>query len=149
MVKGCIPNKDFVFSYTTEDYQLPSYVLGRSDNSSTAMLSFIPKFCDLSLDDAYQASIEGTPFETDIESATGEYIFLLDRSYSMGDIRFKKAQEALIIFIKSLPSDTYFNVVSFGSTYSRMFEESVRYEDKNVDFAVSKIQQMTAEMGGT
>lgn len=53
MEGASIPNKDFVFSYTTEDFQLPSSVLGRTDAGSTAMLSFIPKFCSLTLDDAY------------------------------------------------------------------------------------------------
>ena len=47
------------------------------------MISFIPKFCELSLDDAYKASITGKGFEIDIENGKGEYIFLLDRSYSM------------------------------------------------------------------
>jgi hypothetical protein len=66
MTSACIPNKDFTFTYTTEDYQLPSYVLGRTDQSSTALLSFIPKFCDLSINDAYKASVTGTPNEIDI-----------------------------------------------------------------------------------
>ncbi len=83
MTKSCIPNKDFMFYYATEDYQLPSYVLGRTDAGSTAMISFIPKFCTLSIDDAYKASISDKNFETDIQNVKGEYIFLLDRSGSM------------------------------------------------------------------
>jgi uncharacterized protein with von Willebrand factor type A (vWA) domain len=51
------------------------------------MLSFIPKFCSLSIDDAYKASVKGTAYENSIESAKGEYIFLLDRSGSMGGAR--------------------------------------------------------------
>jgi hypothetical protein len=47
------------------------------------MLSFIPKFCSLTLDDAYKASFKQTPYEVDLDSAKGEYIFLLDRSGSM------------------------------------------------------------------
>jgi uncharacterized protein with von Willebrand factor type A (vWA) domain len=51
------------------------------------MLSFIPKFCSLSIDDAYKASVKGTVFESDIDSAKGEYAFLLDRSGSMQGAR--------------------------------------------------------------
>lgn len=81
------PNKDFIFLYTTEDFQIPSYVLGTTDVSSTVMLSIIPKFCSLALDDAYKASIANKVIETDINSAKGDYVFLLDRSGSMGGSR--------------------------------------------------------------
>ena len=69
MTKASIPNKDFTFSYTTENFQLPSYVFGRTDSGSTAMLSFIPKFCELSIDDAYKAAVAGKGFQTDIANA--------------------------------------------------------------------------------
>ncbi len=51
------PNVDLSLLFTVEDFHLPNYVLGRTDISSTAMLSFIPKFCELSLDDAMKASM--------------------------------------------------------------------------------------------
>lgn len=35
------------------------------------MISFIPKFCDLNVNDAYQASITNTPYEVDIDNAKG------------------------------------------------------------------------------
>ena len=54
--KDCPPTKDFVFMYTTEDSHLPSYMLGRTDVGSTAVLSLIPKFCQLKMDDAYKAA---------------------------------------------------------------------------------------------
>ena len=83
----CLLSKDFVFTYTTEDFHLPSSVFGRTDAGSTAVISFVPKFCELSVDDAYKASVAGKSFETDIENGKGEYIFLLDRSGSMGGAR--------------------------------------------------------------
>lgn len=71
MIESCVPNKDFCFTYTTEEYQLPSYVFGKTDASSSAMLSFIPKFCTLNIDDAYKASMMGKNVETDISNSKG------------------------------------------------------------------------------
>ena len=59
MTNSSLPNKDFVFNYTTEDFHLPSYVMGKTDIGSSAVLSFIPKFSQLKMDDAYRASIDG------------------------------------------------------------------------------------------
>jgi hypothetical protein len=42
----------------------------------------------------------------------------------MGGEPIKKAKEALTLFLKSLPIDTYFQVVSFGSNFSNLFEKS-------------------------
>ena len=67
----------------------------------------------------------------------------------MGGNRIEKAKEALILFVKSLPQDTFFNVVSFGSGSSSLFPKSVRYSDKEVNSAVISIKKMSADMGGT
>lgn len=83
-----MPNKDFVFMYTTEDFHLPSYVHGKTDSTSTVMLSFIPKFFNLAINDVFEAQTEGKTMEVSIDTARGDYIFLLDRSYSMEGTRF-------------------------------------------------------------
>ena len=54
MANELIPNKDFTFVYTTENYQLPSVVYGENDIGSTAIVSFIPKFCTLTPEEAYK-----------------------------------------------------------------------------------------------
>ncbi len=87
--------------------------------------------------------------ETDIEQAKGEYVFLLDRSSSMEGKRIEKAKEALILFIKSLPEDTFFNIISFGYESISLFPKSVRYTDFQVEKAVKAIKAMNADMGGT
>lgn len=76
-------NKDFSFIYTTDHFLLPSFVLGRNDINTTVMVSFIPKFCQMSLEDAEKAAINDEDFDVEMDAVRGEYIFLLDRSWSM------------------------------------------------------------------
>lgn len=83
MKKEEIPNKDFHFVYSIEDFHLPSCVVGKTGTSSTIMLSLIPKFCSLSIDDAYKAYLEGRSYEVDMAAAKGDFVFFLDRSGSM------------------------------------------------------------------
>ena len=52
-----------------------------------------------------------------MDGVEGEFIFVIDRSGSMGGVRIEKAKEALSLFIKSLPEGCYFNVYSFGSNF--------------------------------
>ena len=68
---------------------------------------------------------------------------------SMGGMRIQQAKEALVLFIKSLPQDTFFNVVSFGSSSENLFPQSMRYSDKKVTSAIEEVKKMGANLGGT
>ena len=149
MAKLSVPNKDFYFTFTTQNFQLPSYVFGKNDASSTVMVSFIPKFCHLGLEEAYGNVVKGRSFDVDINGVKGEYIFVLDRSGSMYGSRIEKAKQSLILFIKSLPSDSYFNIFSFGSRGEKMFTNSVRYRNQEILSAVQKVNTFDADLGGT
>jgi len=57
-----------------------------------------------------------------MDSAKSEFIFVLDRSGSMGTgNRIEKAKESLIIFLKSLPVGSYYNIYSFGTSFKSMY----------------------------
>jgi hypothetical protein len=43
--------------------------------------------------------------------------------------KMTQAKNALILFLQSLPQKSRFNVVSFGSSFERMYKESIDYND--------------------
>ena len=63
----------------------------------------------------------------------------------------KMAREALILFLLSLPSESKFNVCSYGSQFEFLFPEvrSVPYNDENCQEAIMKVQEFDADFGGT
>jgi len=63
--------------------------------------------------------------------------------------RIKLAREAVYLFIKSLPEDSYFNVISFGSGFNKLFYQSVRYEQDKIEMACRTVKTFDADMGGT
>ncbi len=72
----------------------------------------------------------------ELDTAANEFIFILDRSGSMEGVRIRQAKLALLIFLKSLPVGSYFNVISFGSSFTQLFETSQPYEDSIVRNAI-------------
>ncbi|KAL4484464.1 hypothetical protein ABPG74_019641 [Tetrahymena malaccensis] len=134
--------------------------------SNSVMVSFIPNFNEeitKEIDDAIRAAIhKGDDVFNDefqqkinseivdhLNSSRSEFLFLLDRSGSMSGQPIQKACEALILFLKSLPTDSYFNVVSFGSSYQKLFESSIKYDTKSLEKAIKTIKKYTADLGGT
>lgn len=144
-----IPTTDFVLLYTTEKFDEPSLLRGCNDTSNCCLLSFIPRFSDLSFLDAERLLLAKEDYEPEMESAVGEFIFLIDRSGSMDGVRLIKAKEALTSFLRSLPLACYFNVWSFGSSFGSVFKSSERYSDKTLRQALSEVAGFSADMGGT
>jgi hypothetical protein len=48
-----------------------------------------------------------------------------------------QARNALILFLKSLPEKSKFNIISFGSDFSAMFPSSMPYDDETLQKAIS------------
>eukprot|EP00026_Physarum_polycephalum_P002025 Phypoly_transcript_02029.p1 GENE.Phypoly_transcript_02029~~Phypoly_transcript_02029.p1 ORF type:complete len:983 (+),score=158.19 Phypoly_transcript_02029:31-2949(+) len=78
-----------------------------------------------------------------------EIIFVVDRSGSMMGDFWKTASTALQLFIRSLPSGCFFNIVGFGSTFEAVFEKSVLLNESNFKFASSILPKWDANLGGT
>ncbi|XP_023206783.1 von Willebrand factor A domain-containing protein 5A-like [Xiphophorus maculatus] len=91
-------------------------------------------------------------------TACGEFVFLVDRSGSMGcpmnnstpqETRISSARDTLLLLLKSLPMGCYFNIYSFGSSFEHIFPKSVEYSEKTMEEALNKVEEMGDNLGGT
>lgn len=81
----------------------------------------------------------------------GEYVFVVDRSGSMEGDRMKMTKDVLVHLLDMLPPDySKFQIISFGSHYTTMFEEvSVNTTNASVRAAQQKVSEFQANYGGT
>lgn len=101
--------KDFVLTVQATGSDAPRCFAEQSDVTAAFALTLVPKF--------------NLP-----AVAEQEYIFLVDRSGSMGGDRIDMARKALVVLLRSLPhKGTTFNVCSFGNEQSALFSNSVQY----------------------
>ncbi|KAM4743412.1 von Willebrand factor A domain-containing protein 5A-like isoform 1-T1 [Anableps anableps] len=91
-------------------------------------------------------------------TSCGEFVFLVDRSGSMGcpmnnstprETRISSARDTLLLLLKSLPMGCYFNIYSFGSSFEHIFPTSVEYSEKTMEEALKKVEKMEDDLGGT
>jgi len=121
--------KNFVLEASVADPHKASVRVQKTKEGEVAMVSFYPK-------------IE-TP------QTKCEMIFVLDRSGSMSGSAIECAKSTLQFFLRSLPEDAYFNIVSFGSRYERFSVESVPFNDDTLESATSYVSGFRANLGGT
>lgn len=83
------------------------------------------------------------------EERSKSYVFLVDRSGSMFDEPIQKVRSALQLFLHSLPSNSKFEIVGFGSTFEPLFNRSVEYNDETLKTAIEYAKTVSADFGGT
>ena len=120
--------------YQAINTNVPTCIVQKLENKFAAMMSFIPFAPGVSLNDA-----EGT----------GEFIFVLDRSGSMNGDSIELAKKAAILFLQSLPNGSYFNIVSFGSSFTKMYSSSQQNTSKITSKTIQQLENFEADMGGT
>ncbi|CAI6098907.1 unnamed protein product [Clonostachys chloroleuca] len=77
-----------------------------------------------------------------------EIVFLCDRSGSMRP-EIKNLVAALHIFLRSLPAGVKFNICSFGTKHTFIWERSQGYDQECFEEAKKHIESFEADYGGT
>ncbi len=80
--------------------------------------------------------------------APRDYLFLIDRSGSMGGNKFARAVQAVRTCVRNLREGDWFNLCSFASDYTTAFPQAVRYEVGTFNTAMAWLNQQRAD-GGT
>lgn len=158
------PNRDFELYYSSSKDIDPKFYIehyeyetvNQTEPDVLGYITFYPMFNKQSLERTwklYKLARKG-PFEDfgyfslPYKNQVTEFIFVADRSGSMGGKRIVNLRQALITFLKRLPDDCLFNIVSFGSMYNFMYEKSQSIKEKKEE-AISIISAFNSDLGGT
>ena len=151
-----VPNKDFVLFYRNKLINQGFLALEHLESDKKfpfcAMVSLVPEFNPEEPEKAFakfKINPKENSFDVSVLESRAEFIVLLDRSGSMSGLRIEMAKEALIFFLKSMPPDSFFNICSFGSTYELLSPDSLKSNEKNINWAINEIQYFQANLGGT
>ena len=87
--------------------------------------------------------------KSEINSNPGLFIFLIDQSASMGGNPIKLVCESLLIFLQSLPKDSYYQLIGFGSSFEKYNNKPVLYSRENINETFNLIKKIYADKGGT
>jgi len=125
--------RDLVIRIKTQKTYTPKLYIEHSKlHSSTAMLlSFVPSIADA---DTVRKR---------------EFIFVVDRSFSMEGNKIVQTRKALLRIIESLPEESVFNIVGFGGTYTTLFHESQNVSSIDDTALKNSINGIKADLGGT
>ncbi len=124
--------KDFILLIKCTGLSSPAALLEvhpTIPNSKALMVTLVPKF--------------NLP-----KSAKPEVVFVVDRSGSMHS-RVAPLKSSLSVFLKSLPLDVNFNICSFGSRHSFLWDKSRPYSNQSFAEAQTYCDRMEADFGGT
>ena len=136
--KGFVPERDVEIQWETIYAGSPvtRVQYNPASNRYSAMVGFIP-------------AVISSGEVADEVTGMGEFIYILDRSGSMAGSRIDMARQAAVLFLKSLPANSTFNIVSFGSNIEPLFPHSQPYNQDTVTYAVSMVSGYKANLGGT
>ncbi len=125
-----IPKREIRIFYKTDNMLFPQlkYKIDKERNEVACMASFVPTFEPVMPQDVVMT----TEVPLGVELCQGKdfcFIFLVDCSGSMSGARMKTTNEALKLFIQSLPIGCDFSILRFGSHSQYMGQQIWTYSD--------------------
>merc|ERR1719410_130067 len=123
-------DRDIVVLVAIETGHRPRLIVEKGADSTAILLTLVPRVEDL-------------------VTLSSEVVFLIDCSGSMSGQSILMAKEALSLLLNSLPADSTFNIVRFGSRMEMLFPSSQPYNDISLEQARLLVKNLRADLGGT
>jgi len=153
------PNKDYELYYQTVNQFAPQAIVEKHPtiaNSYVGFIEFFPIFNTYSDDIAYSYIQQMSSSKSNIPAVLAddgkyaklEFLFILDRSGSMGGTRIQNLKTAMDKILDILPGDAYFNMYYFGSTFDK-FSPTSSLVSLNRLAAKTALISVDANYGGT
>ena len=130
---------------------IPIKIIFESDNNEKNLL-FIQnneKFKETSYFLNYKIPEEITETKMDINQDPILFIFVLDQSGSMRGTPLDLVKTSLKIFLHSLPQNSYFQLIGFGSTFIKYNDTPIKFTPENIRNLDNLIDNLNAKLGGT
>ena len=105
----------------------------------------IPKTADFSNKVSYYDKYESNA----MNDSPGVFYFLIDQSGSMSGSSINIAKKSMKLFLQSLPSGSFFDIIGFGSSFKSYFNLPLEYNTENLKKANNLIDSLSANLGGT
>ena len=83
------------------------------------------------------------------ENEPAVFIFLVDQSGSMEGEPMEIVIKSLLLFLQSLPSGSYYQIIGFGSFYKKYDKFPRQYTQNNIENSIKLIQSLKADFKGT
>ena len=77
------------------------------------------------------------------------FIIIIDQSGSMLGDPIETLKQSIIMFLKNLPYNSYFQLIGFGSTFKVYNEEPYLFNENNINQILIEIKKIKADLGGT
>ena len=135
-------NEPYLLSQYNSQKDETSYIFGMIHDQKPIP---VPDKPDTDINISYSEKYENNE-KTDTPSL---FIFLVDQSGSMAGSSIKLVSESLLFFLQSLPKDSYFQIIGFGSTYEKINDKPLLYNKENVKNTMDIIKNLKANLGGT
>jgi len=140
-------SRKFNFFWRTRDMMKPQLLYAKSPTSGevACIASLVPTFEPPAPQEDIEILRDEEPEMTEISHGKDfHFIFVVDRSGSMRGPRMTAANDALKIFMRSLPTGCRFSILGFGSSsvwhsdpHSASFV--IPYNEESMNFALQKI----------